>query len=239
MLAYYEPWEYNSGALKRVGSDGQSEDPMLRQVAVQIGAFLSELHGLSPEAVGEMGALPFDPSQARQKQRDLLDEIRRCAFARLDTAQQAWTKALFQPFLADEANWQFKPVLVHGDLDSSNILYDPAEGRVVGVIDLEDTGLGDPVSDFCALAAEFGTAFVHDVLATYHLPLDDRFERRMAFHSRRVLFHELLYGIEYGAPECTDHALERLRRAMAGREPIGGWLAASTSQSRRQEGFPT
>jgi len=211
----------------------------LSSIAAQIGAFLTELHSLPPESAHEMGASPFDLAQAHHNQRALFDEIRRCAFSRLDTAQQAWTETLFRPFLADVANWHFTPVLVHGDLDSTNILCDPAEGRVVGVIDFEDTGLGDPVYDFCALAAEFGTAFVHGMLAAYGLPRDDRFRRRLAFHSRRVLFHELLYGIEYGAPECTDHALERLRRAMAGQEPIGGWLLGSTSQTRHQEGFPT
>ena len=112
-------------------------------------------------------------------------------------------------------------------------------GAVSGVIDFEDTGPGDPVYDFCALAAEFGTTFVHDMLSTYRLPRDDWFDRRLAFHSRRVLFHELLYGIEYGAPECTDHAKERLCRAMASQEPIGGWLVGSTSETRHQEGFPT
>ena len=213
--------------------------PALSSIAAQIGTFLGELHGLPAEAVQEMGAPPFDPTQARQRQCALLDEIRRYAFARLDAAQQAWTEALFQPFLADDGNWQFGPVLIHGDLDSTNILYDPAEGRVAGVIDFEDTGLGDPVWDFCALAAEFGTAFVHDMLASYGLPPDERFERRLAFHSRRVLFHEMLYGIEYDAPDCTSHAVQRLGRAMAGREPIGGWLVGSTSQTRQQEGFPT
>ena len=225
--------------LAGVTLEGCSPDkPALSSIAAQIGTFLTELHGLQPQAAQEMGASPFDAAQACRRQLVLFDEIRRCAFARLDTAQQAWTEGLFRPFLADDANWQFEPVLVHGDLDSTNILCDPARGRVVGVIDFEDTGLGDPVYDFCALAAEFGTAFVHDMLATYRLPRDDRFERRLAFHSRRVLFHELLYGIEYDAPECTDHAMERLLRAMAGQEPIGGWLAVSMSRTRQQEGFP-
>jgi len=85
--------------------------------------------------------------------------------------------------------------------------------------------------------AELIFRFPH-ILATCRLRPDAQFEQRMAFHSRRVLFHELLYGIEYDAPECTDHALKRLRRAMADQEPIGGWLAASMSQTRRQEGFP-
>jgi len=213
--------------------------PLLHSIAAQIGVFLSELHSLPLEAAREIGVPPFGPDQAREKQRALFEEIRRCAFTRLAPAQQAWTEALFGPFLADEANWQFEPVLVHGDLDSTNILYDPLGGHVAGVIDFEDTGPGDPVYDFCALAAEFGTAFVHDMLSTYRLPRDDWFERRLAFHSRRVLFHELLYGTEYGAPECTDHAKERLRRAMAGQEPIGGWLVGSTSETRHQEGFPT
>ena len=225
--------------LAGVTLEGCSLDkPALNSIAAQIGSFLTELHGLPPAAASEMGMLPFDRAQARQRQCAIFDEIRSVAFGRLDAVHQEWTEALFRPFLADDANWQFKPVLVHGDLDSTNLLCDPAAGRIVGAIDFEDTGLGDPVYDFAALAAEFGTAFVHGMLAAYRLLRDDRFERRLAFHSRRVLFHELLYGIEYGAPECTDHAMERLQRAMAGQEPIGGWLVGSTSETRRQEGLP-
>ena len=128
-------------------------------------------------------------------------------------------------------------MLVHGDFDSSNILCDPVLGTVAGIIDFEETGLGDPAWDVCVLAAEHGAQFLGDLLAAYDLPLDPCFVQRVDFHARRVLFHELLYGIREDAQSFTDNGLQRLRRAMAGREPIGGWLAASTSETRSEEGL--
>ena len=77
------------------------------------------------------------------------------------------------------------------------------------------------------------------MLDSYHLPVDAGFRARVSFHSQRILYHELLYGLEQGDSRFSDHALERLRRALEGLVPIGGWLAASTAESRSLEGYPS
>jgi thiamine kinase-like enzyme len=122
---------------------------------------------------------------------------------------------------------------VHGDLDSSNILWDPANGTLLAVIDFEEACLGDPAWDFSVLAAEHGPWFLQKMLDAYLPALDPGFEDRIAFHSQRVLFVELLYGLRQNDTRFSQHALARLRRAMHGLEPIGGWLVASTAETRR------
>ncbi|MFC2038041.1 phosphotransferase family protein [Chloroflexota bacterium] len=207
------------------------------KAAEQLGGFLSTLHSLPVEGFWANLLPSPTPIQLRDRQRALYAEVQRYAFPSLSAQKRAWIETLFEPFLAEEANWQFETALVHGDLDSSNILYDPMQHSIVGILDFEETSLGDPAWDFCVLLAEYGSDFLQDMLAAYRLPLDAHFGERVAFHARRILFHELLYGIQVGAPEYADHAQERLRRAMAGLEPIGGWLAASTSETRSQEGY--
>jgi len=221
-------------ALQDCALDGAA----LQNVAAQIGEFLSILHSTPPGMVEAAGIPSITPQELRERQRTFYAEIRRHVFPVLGAEEKVWTEALFEPFLADEANWAFELVLIHGDFDSSNILCDPALGRVVGILDFEEANLGDPAWDFCVLAAEYGPAFLHDLLGVYHQPQDARLQRRIAYHARRILYHELLYGIQEDAQLFTDHGLERLRRAMAGQEPIGGWLATSTSETRRHEGFP-
>ncbi len=45
--------------------------------------------------------------------------------------------------------------LLHGDLGSTNLLIDPIDGRLTGVLDWEGAGPGDPAVDLAALRATF------------------------------------------------------------------------------------
>jgi aminoglycoside 2''-phosphotransferase len=210
----------------------------LRCVAADLGRFLTALHAV-PKGVLHGAGLPcFTPAQMRAAQSTFYAEVQQHAFPILSARERAWTRALFEPFLADAALWCFEPALVHGDFDASNILCDPVQGQVMGVIDFEEGCWGDPAWDFCVLVAEFGPSFLWELLAAYGLPLGARAMERITFHSQGILFHELLYGIEANAQPFLDHGLVRLRRAMMGLEPIGGWLAASTSETRSFDGLP-
>lgn len=55
------------------------------------------------------------------------------------TAGQAWNAALRLP------QWQGRPVWIHGDLLPGNMLVD--DGHLVGVLDFEAVGVGDPACD--------------------------------------------------------------------------------------------
>jgi aminoglycoside phosphotransferase (APT) family kinase protein len=59
------------------------------------------------------------------------------------------------------------PVLVHFDLWSGNIFIDPAEPRVVGIIDPERAFWGDPLADFVSLALFGDIEDEPDFLAGY------------------------------------------------------------------------
>jgi len=209
-----------------------------QQVASQIGEFLTALHSIPPRTLQPVVLPRFGPAQVMEKQQALYREVRQHVYPALSARERAWTGELFESFLTDSGNLHFKPVLVHGDLDSSNILYDAAKGTLLGIIDFEEACLGDPAWDFCVLVAEHGPAFLEALLGAYHLPLDAGFRARVVFHSQRILFLELLYGLEHGDSRFSQHAMERLRRAMDGLEPIGGWLVASTAETRTLEGYP-
>ena len=54
----------------------------------------------------------------------------------------------FEAYLQDDANFAFRPALVHNDIDERNVLADPATGELTGVIDFGDVVIGDPAIDF-------------------------------------------------------------------------------------------
>lgn len=172
------------------------------------------------------------------RQQALYDEVRH-VYPSLSVRERTWRGEQFESFLADPGHQSFKPALVHSDLDSSNFLCDPADTALLGIVDFEEACFGDPAWDFCVLAPEYGPAFLQAMLDSYHLPVDAGFRARVSFHSQRILYHELLYGLKQGDSRFSGHAMARLRRAMAGLAPIGGWLAASTAESRSLEGYPS
>jgi aminoglycoside 2''-phosphotransferase len=214
------------------------ERPEQKIIAPQVARFLTELNSvhLDSELVQILG--PFSHESCRLKLREFYENVRDKALLILSQHDQDWTHDLFEEYLNDEANWQFKPVLIHGDFDSSNLLYHPCRGRIVGVIDFEEAAIGDPALDFCSLLAEFGHDFVEEVLRNYAAPIDDTFRNRVIFHSKRIVFHEILYGMEYDDDDFLKHGMERLQRAIQGDDIIGGWLAKSTSKTRYVPGFP-
>ena len=57
---------------------------------------------------------------------------------------------LFDAHLDDDENWRFATCLTHGDLGPEHVLVS-ASGDLAGVIDWEETSVGDPAWDFAYL----------------------------------------------------------------------------------------
>ncbi len=209
-----------------------SEDE-LQRVAGQIGAFLSELHAI-PLSTLPVELRPPSPSTiGRDNARSLFRQVKAQAFPLLSPEEQTWTSNLFREMSGDSSLWELTPVFTHGDFDGSNILYDESRGEVSGVIDFEEAGQkGDPAVDFCALLAGFGTAFLEAVLNTYTLDVSRAMRRRIELIAKRILFIELLYGIQVNDRRFIDNGLQRLHRARHDIDPIGDWLDVSTSATR-------
>ena len=69
-------------------------------------------------------------------------------------------------FLKDERMEQYDPVVRHGDLWYEHVLVDDSEINVVGVLDFEDTAIGDPAVDF-STQLYLGRDFARLVLDAY------------------------------------------------------------------------
>ena len=214
------------------------ERPEQKMIAPQIARFLTELHSidLDPELVQILGSFSYDICKSLLQK--FYENVHDKVFPRLSPQQQDWARDQFEEYLSDDIYWQFNPVLIHGDFDSSNLLYHPCRGRIVGVIDFEEAAIGDPALDFCSLLAEFGRGFLEEVLQNYAVPVDDAFRKRVIFHSKRIIFHEILHGLEFDDDDFLKHGMERLQRAIHDEDIIGGWLEKSTSRTRFVPGFP-
>ena len=207
--------------------------PALLDAARQIGEFLAALHAIPLAALPAALRPPPPADRGRANARSLFRQVKAQAFPLLSPAERAWTSRLFQETICAPALWERTPVFTHGDFDGSNILYDARRGAVSGVIDFEEAGQnGDPAVDFCALLAGFGKAFLESALAAYTRDVSAAMRRRIDLHAKRILFIELLYGIQVDDRRFIDNARWRLHRARHEIDPIGDWLDVSTSETR-------
>jgi aminoglycoside 2''-phosphotransferase len=180
-------------------------------VAQQMAAFLQALHTFPVETARRAA-----PELRRFSRAVFAQEyavIEQVIFPLLNPDEREWIAVLFAG-AADDVLWDFEPAIVHNDLSSSHILFDPNARRVAGVIDFGDIMLGDPAIDFVGLL-EHGEAFVEAVLRSYARPLDDGFQRRLAFYYPRAWLIELRYHLEHANAERATSILTHLHELIA------------------------
>lgn len=74
--------------------------------------------------------------------------------------------------------------LVHTSLDPEHLLFDPATGALIGVLDWTDVCLGPAGRDFVNLVAWRGWRFAEEVLSFYPRRVDSEFRTRLRWMSQ-------------------------------------------------------
>jgi aminoglycoside 2''-phosphotransferase len=130
--------------------------------AVQVGAFLAQLHSTDP-AIGRRCGLPT------------LDYAARCAEVHARARQHAFPlldseTALFvdeQLTSGEPRVAVVDPRLLHGDLSPEHVLYDEAARTVSAVIVFGDVTIGDPAWDFVYIYEDYGLDFLRRAVRAY------------------------------------------------------------------------
>jgi aminoglycoside 2''-phosphotransferase len=163
------------------------------QLAMQLGRFLGALHGIpARDVVGS--DLPI--ADTREEWRDIYHRIREKLFIYMRPTARDEVRAHFETFLDDASRWEREPVLKHGDFGPSNILFDPEQGKIKGIIDFGGAGLGDPAYDFAGLLSGYGETFVQQCTDVY--PDMRTFTDRVHFYRGTFALLEALFGVENG-----------------------------------------
>ncbi|MFI7584261.1 phosphotransferase [Kocuria sp. M1N1S27] len=128
-------------------------------LAVQLGRLLAAIHALPPALVLDADLPGYTAEQCRQRR---LVELRRAAgTGRVPAALlHRWERVL-----EDRAVWEFRPRVVHGDLQEDDLVI--SRGRVRGVTGWTDLHVGDPAEDFAWLIAARDARLAEGVLDAY------------------------------------------------------------------------
>ena len=168
-------------------------------LAAQIAGFLQALHAIP---IRELIDEPLPLSDTKEEWWDVYGRIQMKLFPymRLDACKSVAHH--FESVLDDPTQYQFTPVLRHGDFGTGNLLHNPETQQMSGVIDFGFTVLGDPAFDVAGLLT-YGEPFVRQVAA--HYPAIEEYWQRIWFYKGTFALFEALFGIENG----DDDAFER------------------------------
>jgi aminoglycoside 2''-phosphotransferase len=183
--------------------------------AAQLGEFVSALHSIPVEEARRHGALGGDAASRREAYRGFFATVRANMLPLFTAQEQAAIVAFWSRYLEDDTCFTFAPTLVHRDLNTEHVLFDPVTGRLTGVIDWGDAAIDDPAVDFAGVRRELGDDFVRQMLAAYSHPLDATCVRRMDFYAGMEPFHEIHFGQIQGDAAHLAHGIEWARRQCA------------------------
>lgn len=171
------------------------DEPAQQTLAAQIGAFLHGLHTVSlPEAASTW---PTSRAPVTERQwRDIKQRVENKIYPLLQKYQVEWAEDVFNSVLLHPEVAQYTPVLIHGDLASYHLLFEPTPPTLTGVLDFGMAGLGDAASDIGNLISIYGETFVRKMEATY--PALAHYLPRARFYAQLIELEWTLLGLETG-----------------------------------------
>jgi aminoglycoside phosphotransferase (APT) family kinase protein len=174
---------------------------------------LRELSEVPLGPLRSLGIEAGDASSWATRYRRLLRRYSRVGAKHVRSRLDDAIRRRFREFFLALEDSRYRPVLSHGDLWPSHVLWNDRLRRPVAVIDWEDARLGDPAFDLTAFA-DLGPEAGSRLASVRESPRDSRFVERLLFYRRILPLPGLLYGIETGRRSLARQHLAQLSRSL-------------------------
>lgn len=187
-------------------------------ISADIGKFLSILHSkdLKNDYLNNFPKQNINDSYFIESFRlqwiSRFEETKEIAYQYLNQNQQEWLTKIFEDYLNDKNNFIFSPSISHCDFDTSNILVDPIQRQITGIIDFEECKIWDPASDL--LFFNEGSDFMKSLLDNYSFSLQKSIIERMKFFYSRTCVPYLVWGSKHNRPGMIEEGIRRIRKNM-------------------------
>jgi aminoglycoside 2''-phosphotransferase len=188
-------------------------------IARQIANFFNELHGFSlAEArncgVDEENLREFFIRQ-REDARNFVYPVIEERLPKKAGEITEKTELAFENYLDDPENFDYKPRLIHNDLEAEHILADPEKKIVTGIIDFGGAKLNDPDYDLWRPYFHFGRGFIEEMLKSYPHENPPRLFQKMGFFWTAQLVHRALRPILLKDDKKISWAIENLEKKVS------------------------
>lgn len=173
-VPHYEHKEDDFVSYRLIEGDPLSRNTLLRltpiereRVLTQLAIFHQQLHDIAGDVLVEAGILTSGAVRNREVWLEFYQQLEYLVFPHLMRHQRTWIKEHFAPVLKNELDFNYKPVLIHGDLGVYHILFNSTKMSIEGIIDFGTAGLGDPATDIAVLLDNYGEECVRYMAKEY------------------------------------------------------------------------
>ncbi len=181
-------------------------------MAAQIASFLKELHKIRYRGVRFRNIPRYLPEEWYRSIRLQYRKVRRIVYPLLDTRLRGRSEEFWQKLLSEFRDSSLEPTLIHGDLGTENLLFDPASVRLTGILDWGYMQVSDP-------ALEFAHLFMHkaeldeEVLKRYGM-VDSNFRKRVQWYVDSEPFYDIMWGVIHHWVKAKKLGLHQLTNAL-------------------------
>ena len=174
-------------------------------IAREIGIFLKQFHS---QDLAEKFIREFKPNissylDIKDIYENIFNKTRELIYPLLKKELIDKIEQLFINYFNELNSKKFTVCLTHQDFDTSNILIDEETFEIIGIIDFEETDIGDPAYDL--IFWNQGITFQESLLKTYNEKTDPYLEARILFYYKRSGIPYMLYGIENNLPDMITY----------------------------------
>jgi aminoglycoside 2''-phosphotransferase len=187
----------------------QAVDP--QRVGRALGTFLHALHDAPVEWAERCGAPSYSPETWVEHHWRLAQTVMPLVESRLGVATARRLREVWDRYRRDPRYRDFRPTIVHADLNPDHVLLDPSTSEVTGIIDFGDVCVADPAIDFTGLP----DAVLEATLQAYGRDDPSLNARREAL-ARAVSLHAVHFGTTIGDESILTHGLQQLQRQLDG-----------------------
>jgi aminoglycoside phosphotransferase (APT) family kinase protein len=179
------------------------------KLGAALGSFLSALHAF-PVADAERAGVPRErlADVVLEVKDDALDDLSRVRAVAPEAPLEQWQRFINAGVELPETS---REALLHNDLAAEHVLFDPADGRITGVIDWSDMAIGDPLVDFAGLFHWGGEPLVRSALSRYSGSLSEAQLRCARYLGACRGAMDVAFGLARNRPEYVRAGLAALR----------------------------
>jgi len=144
-----------------------------------------------------------------------IEEAEKSVFPLLSSQEGNCVRRLYDDYLNESENFEYRPVLLHNDLSMGHVIFDEGTQEISGIIDWRDIGIGDPDYDLMYLYDDLGEVFIKRLLKYHNHEDHARLFRKLRFFQFADKLDSIMLAKERNYPEKIQAALKSVKGKIA------------------------
>ncbi len=191
---------------------------METSIWTQMTRILPAIHHHMPPGLSKCGIPSLNGPAWRNFYAGFLQDLRLTVFPVLTDHLSSYLEGQIRTFVGNDSNFEFRPALIHGDIDPRNLIWDTHSLTISGIIDWGDSMIGDPAFDYASML--FNERIGLQLIRNQRELSGAGPIRRIEFYHRMVPVYWIIYGLRNKREELVRDGIRELEKRAGFRIPF-------------------